>query len=458
MLRDVLSKHIGLPLLKLQNRLRPSRRAAARAADHGMKFRRAAAAWSEEKRAEWVLQRLRSVVRDAVANAPFYSDLFRRVGFDPTADFGFDDFACLPILERRDIVDAGASIISNAIPRALMRPDASGGSSGEPVKIWVGPDEEGWGASAREFFMQRIGVPRGTRTAYLWGHHLDPVAKHSLKERLSSVLNNHRWFDCFRLSPEVLDRYHRKMELYQPECIVAYASALAAFAQFLYERDLKPTYPGTCIVTGAEKLYDPQREVAEEVFQKPIYERYGSRDAGMMGFQIEIPKSKDFTVDWPNLLVEPETSGPESSILVTKLHGDGMPMIRYRIGDMGIFPPGSNPGHPAFRLHSVVGRTADRVWFSNGNFVHGNQFPHLLKDYPVREFVVVQDEEFGVDVKIIPGASFSNESRSAILSIIQKNLPGLSVTVSLTDAIPRTKANKWRPVLSRATPRTEIGN
>lgn len=458
MLHDFISKGVGLPLLRLQSRLRTSRRASSRAADQGMKFRKESAAWSDQKRAEWVLRRLRSVVRDAAANTSFYSDLFRRVGFDPTAEFGFDDFAWIPVLERRDILASGDRIISKAIPKGLMRPDASGGSSGEPVKIWVGPDEEGWSSSAREFFMQQIGVPRGTRTAYLWGHHLDPVGKDSIKEKLSSLFNNHRWFDCFRLSPEVLNQYHHEMEIYQPDCIVAYASALAAFAQFLHEQNLKPSYPGKCIVTGAEKLYDTQREAAEKVFQKPIYERYGSRDAGMMGFQIEIPKSKDFTMDWPNLLVEPETSGPESAILVTKLHGDGMPMIRYRIGDVGVFPQDSRPGHPAFRLHCVVGRAVDRIWFHNGNFIHGNQFPHLLKDYPVREFVVVQGEDFGVEVKIIPSADFSNEARSAVLSIIEKNLPGLSVTVSLIDAIPRTKANKWRPVLSRATPRTKMGN
>src|SRR5262249_7408631 len=152
------------------------------------------------------------------------------------------------------------------------------------------------------------------------GHHLDPVGKNSIKEKLSSLINNHRWFDCFRLSHEVLARYHEEMERYQPECIVAYASALATFAQFLRERGLRPSYPRKCIVTGAEKLFDAQREVAEEVFRKPIYERYGSRDAGMMGFQLEIPQSRDFIVDWPNLLVEPEALEPESPILVTKLH------------------------------------------------------------------------------------------------------------------------------------------
>jgi len=458
MLNDILSKRIGLPLLKLQNHLRPSRRASTRATENSIRLREEAVSWSDGERAQWILERLRVVLRDAAANASYYADLFRRISFDPAADFGFDDFAKLPALDRQNIFTAGNSIISKAVPKALMRADASGGSSGEPVKIWVGPEEEGWHSAARDFFMRKIGVPRGSRMAYLWGHHLDPVGKNSIKEKLSSIINNHRWFDCFRLSPDVLARYHEEMETFRPDCIVAYASALAAFAQFLHERKLTPRYPRKCIVTGAEKLFDAQREVAEKVFRKPIYERYGSRDAGMMGFQLDIPLSKDFTVDWPNLMVEPETSDPESPILVTKLHADGMPMIRYRIGDMGSFPAGSRPGHPAFRLHAVVGRTAERVWLPNGSFIHGFQFPHLLKDFPVREFMVIQSEDFSVEVKIIPDPTFSQESRSLILNTISKNLPGIPVTISLVESILRTKANKWRPVLSHVVPRTQSEN
>jgi phenylacetate-CoA ligase len=269
-----------------------------------------------------------------------------------------------------------------------------------------------------------------------------------MNDRLLSLCYNYRWFDCFRLSPEVLNRYHIEMTKYQPECIVAYASALAAFAQFLRENGLKPTYPCKCIVTGAEKLFDAQRELAESVFGKPIYERYGARDAGSMGFQLDVPQSKNLTIDWPNVFIEPETSEPESAILVTKLQADGTLMIRYRIGDLARFPDGSKPGHPVFELLSVVGRATERIWLPAGAFISGNQFPHLFKDFPVREFMVVQQEDFSVQVKILPDDKFSSAAETEILQTIAENLPGLQVKVAVVDAIPRTAANKWRPVVS----------
>ncbi|MCV4785370.1 hypothetical protein OFM36_38655, partial [Escherichia coli] len=60
--------------------------------------------------------------------------------------------------------------------------------------------------------MERIDVPVGTRTAYFWGHNLDPVARDGWRARLYDFQMNVRWFDCFRLSPEVLNRYHHEFE------------------------------------------------------------------------------------------------------------------------------------------------------------------------------------------------------------------------------------------------------
>jgi phenylacetate-coenzyme A ligase PaaK-like adenylate-forming protein len=157
-------------------------------------------------------------------------------------------------------------------------------------------------------------------------------------------------------------------------------------------------------------------------------------------------------VDWSNNLLEPEFAQTESSMLVTKLHADGMPMIRFRIGDVGAFPEGSRTGNPAFRLHAVLGRAVDKIWLPDGHFINSILFPHMMKDFPVREFMVLQEEDYSVKVRIIPGPNFIQESKSLILETIQKNLPGLLVEVELVEDIPKTQANKWRPVITRVVP------
>ena len=395
-----------------------------------------------------MLGRLRRVVREAAATTPFYAEWFRAAGFDPAAEFDFDDFARLPVLDRDDVRGAGQSIVSRRIPKNLLRRDSTGGSSGVPTEIWLGPAERGWRESGIHFFMERIGLRPGMRTAFLWAHHLDPTARDSRRAQLHDALFGFRWFDCIRLSPKLLRRYHHEMNQWQPTSIVAYAGVAGLLAEEA-ERSGEPCqYPRVCFITGAEKLRPSEREAIERVYGKPVHERYGARDVGMIGFQLRAAGGLAFDVDWMNLLVEPESPDRDASVLVTKLNADGMPMIRYRMGDVARFESGSAPGHPVFSLSEVLGRDTDRLWLPNGSSVHGISMPHLMKDFPVAEFQVHQAADFSVRLRVVPRGELTDEQARAIVGVVEANLPGLPVSLERVTTIPLTTSNKRRPVIS----------
>jgi phenylacetate-CoA ligase len=414
----------------------------------GLSFRRQSAGWDDDQKRRWILDRLRFVVRRAYAETAYYRQLFDRIGFDPRAEFSFDDYSKLPVLDREDIETAGDQLKSAAVSAAFLQRESTGGSTGEPTSIWMGPEEKGWRESATESFMRRISAGSGTRTAMFWGHHLDPVNKDGIRHRWYSFATNVRWVDCFRLSPEKLDQCHQAFTDWQPACIVAYASAIGALAEYVLERGYRANYPTRCIVTGGERLSPEHRMAAQAAFNRPLHERYGARDTGCIGFQTDPSRSLEFEVDWADVLVEPRSGRTESPILITKLHGDGMPMLRYRIGDLGRFPDASLAGHPVFSLLEVLGREVDRLWLPDGRWIHGIQIPHLMKDYPVKEFLLRQQHDYSVEIDIVPRSSFDDESRRGILSTVGSNLPGISLTLRLVETIPRTRSSKQRMVMS----------
>ncbi len=445
----LLAQKFFIPLSHFRRRRRADIRAVFEAYRTGLRFRQSAKNWNEEQKREWILQTLRRAVRRAGEETDYYAELFRQINFDPKADFTFEDFARLPVLGREDVSEAGKKIVSKAIAPELLLKDSTGGSTGAPTEIWLGAQERGWKESGIDFSFEKIGVPPGAKTAYFWGHHLDPKASDSFADRLRSFVTNTRWFDCFRLSPEVFRAYHREFESWSPDCIVAYAGALGQFAEFLRENEIRPkNYPRICFVTGAEKLYPQHRKAIEEVFGKPVYERYGGRDFGGAAIQTGAPENLEYEIDWAWALVEPETEEEDAPILVTKLHADAMPMLRYRTGDVGKFPADSRSGHPAFFLREVVGRELDRIWLPDGRWVHGSSMPHLLKDFAVREFVVIQAEDYGIELQIAPKNEFDVEQKKKILQIIQSNFPGLPVELKIVAEVPRTRANKLRPVIT----------
>ena len=447
-IHDNLSMHVLMPFSRLQRSTRPATKSAQRAFNEGIRFRRQSSAWDEERKTQWVLERLRTQARRAYEETVFYRELFDRDKFDPYADFSFSDFSRLPVLTREDIHEAGPKLLASSVPAEQRRKDSTGGSTGVPTEFWLGPNERGWRESGMEHFFQILGVPEGCRAAYLWGHHLDPQASDSFRDRYQAFVSNIRWFDSMRMSPQTLDEYHKEMERFRPACIIAYASALGYLAEHILAKGYKPNYPTRCLITGGEKLWSRHRSLIEEAFGRPVYERYGSRDAGCIGVQLNPAPTLEFTLDWANTFIEPETSQPESPVLVTKLQADAMPMIRYRIGDVGHFPAGSNPGHPTFVLLDVMGRVIDRISLPDGRWVAGQEVPHLLKDYPVREFLFLQRQDHSVELQIVPQREFDEDSLRSIEKILNANLPGLPIQIELKESVVRTKSNKWRPVIS----------
>ena len=446
----LLTKKLFIPLSRARRRRSAAMRATFAHYEAGMNFRRAAIDWSEEQKREWILERLRFTVRRAARETDYYRELFERVNFDAQADFTFEDYAKLPILEREDIHRAAEKLVSRAVPPDEIRADSTGGSTGTPTEIKLGAEETGWKESGVDFSLERVGISKGAKIAYFWGHHLDPGAADNWRDRLKNFAENIRYFDCFRLSPEIFRRYHHEFERWQPDCIVAYATALGHFAEFLAENDLRPkNYPRTCFVTGAEKLSVAHREIIERVFGKPLHERYGGRDFGGAAIQTNPATNLDYEIDWAWALFEPETTAENSPILVTKLHADVMPMLRYRVGDVGSFPANARPGQPTFHLKEVVGRELDRIWLPDGRWIMGAELPHLLKSTATREFMFIQHEDYSIELQIVPKEDFSDAHRTEILRTVAANLENLPITIKTVGEIPRTKANKWRPVISR---------
>ncbi len=449
LVREAIGRGASAALSAAQH-LRAGTRETARHYREGRALRERARQWSDADRRSWSLRQLQHVVRRAARETPFYRERFQAIGFDPERDFGFDDFASLPILEREEIGASTMAMQSSAVDASQRRVDGTGGSTGAPLQYWSGPEERGWRLSGQDHFMESLGVRRGSSIAFLWGHHIDLQERAHWREKVRDSVVNRRWFDCFRLSSDVLLEYHREMARFAPRTIVAYASALDAMAETLLTNGIQADYPSGRIITGAEKLWPAQRARIEAAFPVPVHERYGSRDVGFIAGQYDPREGGALTVDWMNLFIEPETDAPDAAIIVTKLHADAMPMIRYRLGDVARFPEGSRPGAPAFELPYVIGRQLDGLHLPDGRWIHGVGIPHLMKEQPLREFQIRQQEDYSIVVLVVPREGYTSSAGDEILRVLGANLPGVALRLEVVDAIERTGAQKWRPVVSLA--------
>src|SRR2546428_3480646 len=135
---ELVSIKVLAPLQQLELLARPSCRADTLAFQEGMRFRSEAARWHDDQKRQWILRRLRYSVCRAYNETAYYRELFARIGFDPWADFGFEEFARLPVLEREDVRQADKALVSASVPQAQLRHFATGGSTGRRTEVWLG--------------------------------------------------------------------------------------------------------------------------------------------------------------------------------------------------------------------------------------------------------------------------------------------------------------------------------
>jgi phenylacetate-CoA ligase len=433
---------------RVRRRLGRKTRAALLEYDVASHRREAAWALTGTDRNAWILDELRRAVRYA-AEVTFWRRRFEASGLDWSSPFSFADYARLPTLERHEIAGHGEELLHPGVPASDRRKMATGGSSGEPTVTWTGPRERGWVESAIDQSERRVGVEPTDRRVLFWGHSLDPVTRSTVRERVEDWVLNRSWLDCFRMSREVLLEYHESLQRKAPDVVVCYASALVSLAQVVEGLDrTNLRYPRKAFITGAEKLYSHQRELIQRVFGRPVYERYGGRDLGLVAWQQDTATTR-LDVDWANIYAERETATADTAtLLITKLHADAMPMFRYRSGDIvRAARDHAFPG-PLLALDEVVGRELQNVLMPDGNWIHPTVVPHLMKDFNVAGYQLHQLSDFSIELLICPAEAYSSAEEAEIVRNLSMNFPGLTINVRHVSEIPKTPAGKVLPVIS----------
>lgn len=160
----------------------------------------------------------------------------------------------------------------------------------------------------------------------------------------------------------------------RPEGMVAVPSMMTALARLAREEgeDPRRCAPRTLLligdaVRGAHLGSNALGRLIEEAWGSEIYSTYGLTEAGA-AFH-ECPAHRGLHAHPDILLAEvvddrgaPLPPGETGELAITTLQTEGMPLIRYRTGDMTFIVPGECPcGRGGARIGPILGRKAQRL-------------------------------------------------------------------------------------------------
>jgi phenylacetate-CoA ligase len=293
----------------------------------------------------------------------------------------------------------------------------------------------------------------GEPAVELWGSDFDLKLAASLKGKLRDLIDNRLVLSAWDLGEARMGEYLRLMQQFAPQLVTGYAHALYLFSCYVVSRNLhlKPK----AVISSAETLFDYQREMIERAFQCPILNRYGCREVGNIAHQCLEIGGMHINAEMIYLEIIKDNKscppGEMGEIVVTCLTNRSMPFIRYAIGDLGTIGKVScmcGRGLPL--LETVKGRVQDVLVGTSGQFVTGELFPHLLKDFPnILEYQVIQLEEKLLALNLVVGTLLTSKEKETIAEVIHKYLGGdMTVIWNYVDKIVKPASGKHRTVIS----------
>jgi phenylacetate-CoA ligase len=214
------------------------------------------------------------------------------------------------------------------------------------------------------------------------------------------------------------------------------------------------------VCTTGEPLYPHQRKLIEQVFGVPAANEFGSRDIGFTAHETPhgqmLLMSESIILEVLDREGSPVPGGQLGEAVMTGLCSDAQPFIRYRTGDMvRMSAEGCRDGRGLHVVSEVTGRTTDFVVRSDGTIMHALAVIYVLRGVQgIAEFKFVQHTVNDVEVLVVPGHEWSDDSRSQVTAGLAARLgTDVRVGIRLVDAIPPEASGKYRYVVSHVPAR-----
>jgi len=398
--------------------------------------------------------KLNTLLNYAYNNVPYYKRVFELCGVVNNGEIKLQknsDIQAIPFLTKDIIRQEKENIYSVEHQKRGSRKNTSGGSTGEPVvflqdrmyRINNSANfflAQSWrGADPYDSIVKIWGAPRDT---YEGKKPLIASIKDYFRSRI--VLNN------LMMSNSDMKRYIKILNKHKPKLIVAYAQSIYEIAKFAKANRIH-VKKQNAIHTAAGPLYDFMRKEIGDVFQCEVFNHYGSREVGAIASECKAHDGLHIMME--HTLVEvldesgrPCQPGEEGEIFVTTLNNYSMPIIRYKIGDIGIMQEYKkcSCGCTYPKLQEVTGRTTDLFKTINNSIVSGAYFIVVLFFRKgIKAYQVIQKRLDLIVVKIVKDGEVSKEDLLDIEEKI-KIVMGqeCNVVFEFVDSIPKTKTGK----------------
>ena len=351
-------------------------------------------------------ENLKEVLAHSVNTVPYYKNIDLK-GSDPY--LWLNQF---PVVTKNHLREQNSELISANVHMDSLIKYSSSGSSGIQSTVYMSKAEQSIIRGILTHWWEWSGYGIGSPIVQT-GMTLNRSAAKSLKDFFFRTY----YVNAFSLSEEQLQKVCRTLENTKSHFLVGYASSLQVIAAYALEHKFNIRLKA--VISLGDKLFTHYKSTIEKAFHCKVYDTYGSNE----GLMIAAQKDIDYLyILSPHVYLEivddsnnPVPDGEMGHILVTRLDGFSMPLIRYKIGDLGILLPKEKyPKHREFQyplLQQIVGRETDIITLPSGKKLTVHSFTGIFEYIPeIKQFKVIQERSDAILIEYIEGRNFTENA------------------------------------------------
>lgn len=358
-------------------------------------------------------QRLTKILDYARKKVPYYQDL------NLPESASLQDF---PVLTKDILRSQSDRLIAQGYSISKLEKNHSSGSSGIQSVTYMTPQHKAYVRALQTHWWQWGGFRPGERTLQTG---ISP--QRTFIKKVKDLFFRVSYLNAFQLQEQNTLYYLKKIKHSQPKHLIGYPSALNEIALTALKHNQTTSF--TSLISLGDKLFDHYRDHFNLAFNNPtLINTYGCAEGLMIGSTYDLPY---YYLMSPHVFIEivddhhhPVADGQRGHILVTCLTNYAMPLIRYRLGDLGIllpkdkYPESRKLNYPL--LQEITGRETDVIHAPNGNSLIVHSFTGILEYYQeIKQYKVVQTQPDELVIEYIT-ANGEHLEENVKLEILQR--------------------------------------
>ena len=337
---------------------------------------------SREQLMEYQIKKISETIKMAKEHSAFYREKYKDLPLPET----MEDFKKYPLMDGEDLIRDGAKMLcvsQRDINRVVTL--STSGTTKNPKRIYFTKQDQELTIDFFAYGMEEV-TAKGERVAIClpWESEgcVGDLLMRGLKRR-----------DIQGVGVGLIQHLHLAAECMmknQTQAAVAIPTQILALMEYAKRQNM--TLPLERVLTSTDLLSDAVRQRLEE-FGLEIFDHLGMTECGL-GVALECKahqgmhiRENDLYLEVIDLEGKPVPDGRFGELVMTTLTRDGMPLIRYRMGDRARILSGNCSCGSVLRRVEVTGRLGERTFHGWGI----RQWDEFLFSFPeILDYQLVQ--------------------------------------------------------------------